>query len=206
MNGFERRKAKKKEGILKAAQELFQAHGFKKVSINDIARTADVSPVTIYNHFNSKDILIREVIKNLLDNMMSKYRNIIYGKGSFLKKMETIIFDKTDIVSRYQTELAQAIYHNDPALKQLVNDLWPQEILQMTIDLFEDGKRQGYVSPNISQEALVLYLELFRSGAAANPKLFSNIAPRMDIFRELNSLFVYGLLGKRDNLPETAPS
>ncbi|MGD9143634.1 MAG: TetR family transcriptional regulator, partial [Dehalococcoidia bacterium] len=37
MDGFERRKEQKKENIRRAAIELFQNHGFKKVSISDIA-------------------------------------------------------------------------------------------------------------------------------------------------------------------------
>ncbi|MBM4448805.1 MAG: TetR family transcriptional regulator, partial [Chloroflexi bacterium] len=40
MNGFERRKEQKKDSIRQAALELFQAYGFKKVSINDIAQKA----------------------------------------------------------------------------------------------------------------------------------------------------------------------
>ena len=63
MNGFERRKEKKKESIRRAAMELFGAYGFGKVSINDIARKAGVSHVTIYNHFNSKEELISDVVR-----------------------------------------------------------------------------------------------------------------------------------------------
>ena len=50
MDGFERRKEQKKESIRRAALELFQSYGFDKVSLNDIARRARVSHVTIYNH------------------------------------------------------------------------------------------------------------------------------------------------------------
>ena len=51
MDGFERRKEQKKESIRRAALELFQNYGFKKVSVNDIAERAGVSQVTIYNGF-----------------------------------------------------------------------------------------------------------------------------------------------------------
>jgi hypothetical protein len=43
MDGFERRKARSKEDILRAAEELFSRFGADKVSINDIARKARVS-------------------------------------------------------------------------------------------------------------------------------------------------------------------
>ena len=48
MDGFERRKEQKKEDIRRAALALFQSYGFKKVSIDEIARKAGVSQVTIF--------------------------------------------------------------------------------------------------------------------------------------------------------------
>ena len=62
MDRFERRKEQKKSNIRQAALELFKTYGFKKVSISDIAHKAGVSPVTIYNHFGSKDELVRDVV------------------------------------------------------------------------------------------------------------------------------------------------
>ena len=100
MNGFERRKEQKKESIRRAALELFKAYGFKEVSMSDIAGKAGVSPVTIYNHFGSKEKLVHEVGKIQFLGMIRKYRAIIDGEGSFPEKLETIIFDKTDITSR----------------------------------------------------------------------------------------------------------
>lgn len=49
MNGFERRKERKKESIRQAAMQLFMEHGMRKVSIGEIADKAGVSQVTIYN-------------------------------------------------------------------------------------------------------------------------------------------------------------
>jgi AcrR family transcriptional regulator len=42
MDGFERRKEQKKESIIRAALDLFMQHGFKKVSVNDVAVKANV--------------------------------------------------------------------------------------------------------------------------------------------------------------------
>ena len=47
MDGFERRKEQKKESIRRAALELFQNYGFKKVSVNDIAERAGVSQIEL---------------------------------------------------------------------------------------------------------------------------------------------------------------
>ena len=52
MKGPELRAEKNREKIISAALELFQESGIKKVAISDIARKAEVTPATIYNHFS----------------------------------------------------------------------------------------------------------------------------------------------------------
>jgi len=198
MNGFERRKEQKKESIRRAALELFKAYGFKKVTINDIAGKAGVSPVTIYNHFGSKEELVREVVKTQFLGMLERYREIIKGERPFPETLEIIVFDKTEIASQYHGELMQTVVSGDPELQQFFESLWQRDVNQLTVDLIEEGKRQGYVNPELSQEAIVLYLEILRRGVFASPGLIASIEPEIKLFRELNFLFIYGLVGKQE--------
>ena len=91
-DGFERRKERKKESIRRAATELFQVHGFNKVSIGDIARKANVSHVTIYNHFGSKEELVRDIIKTVSLELAARMREIIDSDMPFLEKLNLLIF------------------------------------------------------------------------------------------------------------------
>jgi AcrR family transcriptional regulator len=198
MNGFDRRKEQKKQSIRRAALELFKAYGFKKVSINDIARKADVSQVTIYNHFGSKDGLVREVVKTEFQSMLERYREIMKEERPFLEKLEIIIFDKTNIASQYQGEWIQTVLQGDPESKQFIESLWQQEVVQLTVDFLNDGKRQGYVNPEMSHEAIMLYLEIWRKGVFASADLLANLGRDVKLFRELNHLILYGLLGRTE--------
>lgn len=53
----------KRAAILDAARDLFFKHGVMPVTIDAIARKANVSRVTVYAHFGDKQTLFREVIK-----------------------------------------------------------------------------------------------------------------------------------------------
>ena len=68
MDGFERRKEQSKEDIRRAAEELFSKFGADKVSVNDIARKAGVSQATIYNNFGSKDELVHDYRKSIVNS------------------------------------------------------------------------------------------------------------------------------------------
>ena len=93
MNGFEKRKAQKKENIRRTALELFRTYGFQKVSIAEIARGAGVSQVTIYNHFDSKEGLVRDVLKWHMSDLLDKYLGIMNSDEPFMEKLENIVFD-----------------------------------------------------------------------------------------------------------------
>ena len=198
MDGFERRKEQKKENIRRAALELFKIYGMKKVSINDIASRAAVSPVTIYNHFGSKEELVRDVVKQLILSLQEKYQAIIEGEKPFLEKLELIVFDKTQIAREYNGEFIQRAISNDPEIQQFINSIWERKVNRLMIDFFEEGKRQGYINPELSQEIILLYTEIFRQGLMAHPGLFAAPEHNVRLIRELSSVYLYGVMGKRD--------
>jgi AcrR family transcriptional regulator len=63
---FEIIKKERKELLMAAALKLFANKGFTTTSIMDIAREAGVSKGLLYNYFDSKDVLVREIV---LDGM-----------------------------------------------------------------------------------------------------------------------------------------
>ncbi len=193
MNGFERRKEQKKDSIRRAALELFQSFGFRKVSINDVAQKAGVSQVTIYNHFGSKDELVRDVIKKLFYSMITRYRDLIREEGPFLEKLEAIVFDKSHLVGQFHGELAQAALSQDLGMRQFIESIWQGEINQLLTELFEDGRRQGYISPDLSQEAILTYYEIIRLGMYNSPHIQARMEQNPKLIRELISVFTYGL-------------
>ncbi|GEL07780.1 TetR/AcrR family transcriptional regulator [Salisediminibacterium halotolerans] len=52
----------KREKILRTADRLFYEHGFRGVGLKQIIKEADVATMTLYNHFDSKDKLVEEVL------------------------------------------------------------------------------------------------------------------------------------------------
>lgn len=70
----DRRIARTRLALLEAAQRLFATRSVEGVSIDDIAREADVAKGSLYNHFDSKEDLaaalfrmVREHVASLLD-------------------------------------------------------------------------------------------------------------------------------------------
>jgi len=54
-----------RDRILAAASDLFYAKGIRAVSVDEIAEAAQTNKMTLYRHFQSKDLLIAEYVRAL---------------------------------------------------------------------------------------------------------------------------------------------
>jgi AcrR family transcriptional regulator len=73
----ERRKLELRQRITGAALELFLAQGFAATTVDQISAAADVAPATFFNHFTSKDALLHELsreVVNLVDGIVEGQR------------------------------------------------------------------------------------------------------------------------------------
>ena len=61
----ERERASNREKILKAAIALFAERGFTNVSQREIAAAVGIKAASIYNHFQSKEAILEEIVETL---------------------------------------------------------------------------------------------------------------------------------------------
>lgn len=198
MDGFERRTEQKKESIRRAAIELFEVYGFRKVSVGDIARKANVSHVTIYNHFGSKDELIQDIIRTIAYDLTNKAREIIESDKPYLEKLNLLIFNKTSVAAGYQGELLKTIAKDYPEFKKFNASLYENEVNPLLIKLVEEGKRLKYINPELSPKSIIYYFMIIRNGIYADKELLDNIEIDSKLVHDLNYLWVFGLIEKQE--------
>ncbi len=67
----ERRVREVHDRILAAAMERFAARGVHGVTVDEICRTADIAQKTFFNHFQTKQHLLREIAEGLLERLLA---------------------------------------------------------------------------------------------------------------------------------------
>ncbi|MCM3739464.1 TetR/AcrR family transcriptional regulator [Oceanobacillus luteolus] len=194
MNGFERRKELKKNNILEAALSLFLKHGFHKVSIAEIAKEADVSQVTIYNYFESKDNLIQKVIIYYVNKIWNEYEQLFNSDMPFPEKVKTIIFEKALVANQINEEFFEHFMKEYIKEDNYIMEFYNEVALPRFLELFEDGKQQGYVDQSVSDEAILLYIQMF----ADYMRREGMEKTALPLTEDLTKLFFYGLSGKSE--------
>lgn len=144
--------AKTKDRILKAALSLFKKEGFQKVSINKIAKVAEVSAPTIYAVFKSKqgilEALTEEALpKNHFDDLVEQSIETKDPKKrlQISAKIARSIYDG----EKKQMELFKGLGLISPELKKLEDrrELRRHKRQKITIDAM---KKEGSLSTKLS--------------------------------------------------------
>lgn len=193
MNGFELRKQQKRKNIMDAAFTLFNKEGVKKIKISDIAKHADVSQVTIYNHFTSKEELVRAVLKDYMHHQFGTFKELVQQERSFAELIEFIVFEKHKAVKSLDPSLLQEMLTADEELKAYVDHFYRTQTLPLFVQLLEKARERGEINASLSMEAIMFYLNAIKTEVQRVPaKTWSE---RSDFLDDVLQLFFYGLSG-----------
>jgi len=201
MDGFARRKEQSKEDIRKAAWELFSQFGVDKVSVADIAHKAGVSQATIYNNFGSKQALAREFVTSAVEQLMNHVQETLIPQMQYSEKMAAFIQFISEMMMKGRPTAAEnAIFassmdlQNDPEIKKIRVEA-QKKMTNLMLGLIREGRQQGQVNPDLSDDALSIYFAVFMD-VFSNPELQHRYYQHPELVRELGSLMIYGLSGQ----------
>ncbi len=191
MDGFQRRTLRKRRAILEAAETMFYDSGFSRAKVIDIAEAAGVSPVTIYNYFGNKDGLLRAVISGYMERRWRRFRGIIESGNPFPEKIRLLLEDGW-AGDESDPRLWESVPTDDPGVRQMRGRFYRNRVQPAVLGLIREGRSEGYVDPDLSEEAILFHLELFRE-AVGRAEL--QTPGKRALRRELAALFFYGLIG-----------
>lgn len=202
MDGFARRKEQSKEEIRKAAWELFSQFGVDKVSMTDIARKAGVSQATIYNNFGNKEALVREFVTAMVEGLISRVQEIVAPKRSYQEKMAAFFqFIAAMMADGRNASDGTAVFasslnlQNDPEIREIRTKA-QERMIALLLGLIEEGRQEGRVSKEMSEEALRIYFVLFMD-AFTHTEFQRQYTRHPNLVNELGLLMLYGLRGRK---------
>jgi len=82
-----------RERLLQTASRLFYAHGLARVGINEVIREAGIARMTLYNHFPSKNDLVREVLKMRIREWQDALTQAIESRSDQPREQLLAVFD-----------------------------------------------------------------------------------------------------------------
>lgn len=144
---FEAIREEKRQRILDAALDIFGNEGYQSSSISKVAKKAGISKGLVYNYFESKEVLVRELINQGIEEMMI---NLDPNRDGILnpRELEYFINEMCNHLKNnkefwklyFSITLQPAIY---PLVKEKIDEL-AQPVMSMAVNYF---KNQGFEDP-----------------------------------------------------------
>ncbi len=137
----------KEQQIIKAARKLFHQFGFKKVSMDEIAKEANVTKKTIYTYFSSKEELLKYFIVEEIKNMKEIIEDLEKKDLDFFEMVNQGIYK----LLKYQKESEflniitreAEIFKNPIAIENL--KLIDEQIKNYIKEKLANAKEKGYI-------------------------------------------------------------
>ena len=180
--------------ILEAAAELFKQHGFKNVTMDDLARRAGISKKTLYQHFENKADVVSQTQKFLHEGQSRECDAVSLGGKNAIEGMLKV------------TKLLDALYQqiNPIAISELQR-FYPETYAQFRKGMFvksaesiaeniKRGIEEGLYRPElevkiISRIKIEMALLIFQ-----NDNLFAGTPSFSQLHQVLSDHFMWGIM------------
>ncbi len=129
--------------ILAAAMERFEAQGIESVKVDDICAAADIAQKTFFNHFPTRQHLVREVAESFLQDLLTILAAARAGGGTTAQQIE-----------RFFALVATEVERGGPVRRSFVVEV---------IRIAHDGGRD----PETSRQLYAAFGALLRDGVRA---------------------------------------
>ena len=182
-------RAELRDRIIVKATEAFTAHGIKSITMDDIATSLGISKRTLYEVFEDKETLLREVLlknqvdKNeFLENLLAESTNVLEViLVCFQKSIE--MFHKTN--KRFFEDLKKY-----PSIYNMMKNSREKES-ESTIAFFKSGVEQGIFRDDVNF-AIINLLVREQFDLLLNTNICSEY-PFLEVYESIVFAFIRGI-------------
>jgi AcrR family transcriptional regulator len=178
----ERQKQQTRQLIFDTASRLFAERGFDAVTVAEVARAADVSEMTVFNHFPTKEDLCFAGMEFFEERLLDAVRERADGSSALAAFRRPVVDGCSRLAAQENTELiakAAALIGDSPALQVREREIvarYTQRLAELLAA--ETGARPGDVEPQGvasalmgTHRALVAYVRRSVLAGRRGPKL-----------------------------------
>lgn len=184
------KKLSKQSKLLMSARRLFLRHGMKRVTIDEICSSANVSKMTFYKYFQSKLEIAKRVIDEIIREQTQIFEAIMQSQEPFYEKSKRILEQKLRVQREYGDVFLEDILRTGGPLQEFINEKIKGGV-KMSLKWLEQGKSEGFVRAELKPEFFTYLMEAITR--MAEDERVKAIYP--DIHDRLEAVTRFGMYG-----------
>src|SRR5690606_20249064 len=181
--------------VLETATEQYLRLGFSTVTTDETARAAGVSKKTLYQHFPSKEELLRSVVRENCERHNQSVKAICRDRTcSIGKRLKRMMNYRSKVFGEISPALMHAMRRSAPEAWQQIEQSRQRCIHDDFGALLEEGRKRGDFRKDIDPQIfMMIYAETLRN--VINPQAFAQLGtPPQRVFETVYKVLFEGIL------------
>lgn len=100
--------------LLAIAAEMFATRGYSQTTVRDIADGAGILSGSLYHHFDSKEAMLTEILREFMGGLLERFRAITDAEAKPRVALDGLVRSSFETIHRWPH--AVALYQNESAL------------------------------------------------------------------------------------------
>ena len=134
------------DAILDATDRLLGTNGYKKMTIDDLAREVGIGKGSVYLHFESKEEIALSHIDRIIERLKKRLVEIAESRGPCEKRLRAMLVERVmfriDSVQHYSQSLNELLAHLRPKLLERRKRYFEEEA-RIFAKLLDEAARSG---------------------------------------------------------------
>lgn len=184
------------DAIFNAGENLFIKFGTRRVTIDEICRSAKISKMTFYKYFPNKVELAKTVLNRLAETQMAVFRDIMARDVPFEEKVRQTIQMKREAGRRLGNEWPLEILENpDSEIGRFLQSMTGR-IAREVRDEYEKAQINGDIRADVRMDFIFFFLDHLQA-MFQDERLLRMYDSIEDLTAELVNFFFWGILPRR---------
>jgi AcrR family transcriptional regulator len=178
--------------ILHASRVYFFTYGYSKVRIDEIAAEIGISKKTLYNHFDSKEALLREVLHDFASELTEKTVNVsTQSVVDYVVSLRTFVVTMADRLSEISPQFVRDLSRTTPELRDELLS-WRSEKIDRTFAMvLKKGQSIGAIRSDLSAMTMAKVYNVVLDSVFRSDEVSGNVPQPVDVYRTIvNTMFI----------------
>jgi AcrR family transcriptional regulator len=176
--------------LMNTARILFFKHGIRRITVEEICETANVSKVTFYKFFRNKDDLVMKIMEEWFDAGIREFQIIRNESIPAMEKMIKLIRLKLASVEQYSQDFIDEVTGSTDTIKEFYQQV-RAKTKELVMDLLKEAQDEGQFRKNVPPEFYLYVIEQIAE-MLNDDRLKAIIPDPHDRFKELMNITFFG--------------
>lgn len=183
-----------RDRIVQAAGRLFDARGYRHVTLDDIAGQLGMSKKTIYQYFAGKEAIAEEYLQRFMHRLTARTQSLLTGDHSLDIQLEQVFNEVREELFRFNPLFLEDIQKFAPELWEKVERYRDERILLLE-NLIRKGQTAGDIRDLDPRLAVLIYLSAVRAINQPDVTGKYGVSP-IDVYDTIVEVFLSGIKQK----------